>query len=145
MADRARAQAPARPSLRQGLPYAGLVVAGWAMLAPYVLLGPDINAAAKNEVADHVVPGVLIVLVSVAMLVRARSRVPESGFPLVAGLLVALAGVWMAATHLPLVNQARRGEAGVTYDVAAWHTIPGVVVLVLGLVWAGAYWSSAPD
>ena len=145
MAEAGGPEAPARSPLRPALPYAGLAAAVWAIAAPYVLLGPDINAAAKNEVADHVVPGVVMIGVCVTMLVRDRRPAPEGGFPLVAGLVVALAGLWMLATHLPLVNQAREGHVDVTYGVAAWHTVPGLVVLLLGLVWAGAYWSSVPD
>ena len=130
-------------SLKPSLPYVGLVIGAWASAAPYFLLGPDLNAAAKNEFADHVVPGALMILLSLAMLVRARNGTANAGasFPLIAGFGIVLAGIWMTATHLPLVRDARNDL--VEGSVAAWHTIPGLVVLVLGVVWAVAFWADA--
>ena len=128
-------------SLKQALPYLGLAIGVWAMAAPYVLLGPDLNAAAKNEFVDHVVPGMLMIGLSLGMLVRARSGASGGTFPLIAGFGIILAGIWMTATHLPLVRDARNDV--VDGGVATWHTVPGLVVLVLGLVWAGAFWSEA--
>lgn len=130
-------------SLKQSLPIVGLVIGVWATAAPYVLLGPDLNAAAKNEFADHVVPGALMIGLSLAMAMRARSGTATAGtsFPLIAGFGIVLAGIWMTATHLPLVRDAR--DDIVDGGVAAWHTIPGLVVLVVGAVWAIAFWSDA--
>ena len=128
-------------ALRAGLPWAGLLVGAWAMVAPYVLLGPDLNAEGSREVVDHVVPGVLLIGLSCVMAVGGR-RGPQGGnFPLLAGFGVLLAGLWMTATHLPLVTDARQGR--VSESVAAWHTVPGLVVMVLGAVWAAMYWSAA--
>ncbi|MGH9151567.1 MAG: hypothetical protein ACRD03_03970, partial [Acidimicrobiales bacterium] len=45
-------------SLRLALPVAGLVVAAWAVLPPYT--GPEIGTSTRVEVADHVVPAVLM-------------------------------------------------------------------------------------
>lgn len=140
----AKAQEASRPagSLRQALPYVGLAVGLWAAIAPYALLGPDLNASAKNEFADHVVPGALIIALSVAMSLRARSPGGGGGsFPLLAGFGVLLAGLWMTATHLPLVKDARNDI--VATDITAWHTLPGVVVLILGGIWAATFWSDA--
>lgn len=124
------------------MPYVGLGVGVWAALSPYVLLGADLNVQGSKEVADHVIPGVLIIGLSLAVLLRGRDAAPSGGvFPLVAGFGVLLAGLWMTATHLPLVSDARKGFAH--DDVAAWHTAPGLVVLALGLLWAALYWSSA--
>lgn len=133
-----------RPSsLKQSLPFVGLAVGVWAMAAPYVLLGPDLNAASKNEFADHVVPGILMLVLSLVMVVRARSGASTAGasFPLIAGFGIVLAGIWMTATHLPLVRDARNDI--VDGGVAAWHTLPGLVVLAVGLVWAVTFWSDA--
>ncbi|HEX2700834.1 MAG TPA: hypothetical protein VHM89_11600 [Acidimicrobiales bacterium] len=136
-----------RPNaFRQGLPYAGLLIGVWAAAAPYVLLGPDLNAAAKNEFADHVVPGLLTIVLSAAMIARTRSATsttPTGSFPLLAGFGVLLAGLWMTATHFPLVKDARNDL--VATDVTAWHTVPGLVVLALGAGWAAAHWSDAAD
>ena len=140
MADAAGNRPPAG-SLRTALPYAGLVLGVWALVAPYVLLGPDLNAEGSREFADHVVPGVLVLALSAAMLARNRRGAAAGSFPLVAGMGVALAGLWMTATHLPLVSDASDGV--VSESVAAWHTVPGLVVLALGVVWAGVHWSDA--
>lgn len=118
------------------LPWVGLAVAVWALLPPYT--GPELNTEQRVEVADHVVPAVLMGALALAALVRGRRG---GAFPLVAGLGIALAGLWMTATHVPLVNQARSGQ--VTYGAAAWHTTPGLVVLALGAVWAAVHWSAA--
>ncbi|HET7487278.1 MAG TPA: hypothetical protein VFJ85_05070 [Acidimicrobiales bacterium] len=129
--------------LKAALPVIALIVGVWALLAPYVGLGPDLNAAGKNEVADHVVPGLLMIGMAVAMLVRSRKPAGggESLFPLVAGGVIALAGLWMTATHLPLVRDARNGLT--TNKIMVWHTLPGLVVLVVGILWVVTYWSSA--
>lgn len=143
MAAQAAGTAP-RPGLRQALPWVGIVIGLWAVIPPYA--GPELaNLESRVEIADHVVPSIAMLAVSVAVLVLARRRSdPGTGsFPLVAGMVVLLAGLWMTATHVPLVNQARRDEAGVTWAAAIWHTAPGVVVTVLGLVWAAAWWSAA--
>ena len=133
--------------MKQSLPFVGLVIGAWASAAPYILLGPDLNASAKNEFADHVVPGALMIVLAVVMLMRARSGTATAGsaFPLLAGFGIILAGIWMTATHLPLVRDARNDI--VDGGVAAWHTIPGLVVLVLGVVWAITFWADAapPD
>lgn len=130
-------------SRRSNLPYAGLVVGVWATVAPYVLLGPDLNAEGSVEFADHVVPGLVMIVLSGVTLLRDRRATVAGSFPLVAGFVVLLAGLWMTLTHLPLVRDARNGL--VTDGVAAWHTVPGLVVLVLGVVWVAAYWSDAAE
>ena len=134
------AQAPGAPApsrLRRILPYAGLLIGFWALLPPYT--GPELNTETRVEVADHVVPSVLMLGLSVATLVRARRNPDQGAFGLAAGLGIALAGLWMTATHVPLVNQAR--DDLVSAGGAAWHTVPGLVVMALGVVWSSAYWS----
>lgn len=122
-------------SRRRALPVVGLVVAAIAVLPPYT--GPEIGTSDKVEVADHVVPAVLMALLSLAALVAGRRPRPGM-FPLVAGLGITLAGLWMTATHVPLVAQATRDE--VSYGTAAYHTVPGLLVLALGLVWTATHW-----
>ena len=122
------------------LPLVGLAVAVWAVLPPYS--GPEINTGTRVEIVDHVVPAVLLVAVSLWALFASRRPgfKPGSGM-LAAGLGVALAGMWMTATHVPLVAQANRDE--VSNAAAAYHTAPGLAVLALGAVWAIRYWSAA--
>lgn len=126
-------------SLRRALPVVGLVVAAWALLPPYT--GPEIGTSTRVEVADHVVPAVVMIALSVAALATARRPAPGL-FPLVAGAGVLLAGLWMTATHVPLVAQATRDEVAV--GAAAYHTAPGLAVLALGVVWVAAHWGDAP-
>lgn len=136
------APGPAPSTLRRALPFLGLVAAGWALLPPYT--GPDLATEMRVEIADHVVPSVLMIVLSVAALMRTRrseAGAPSGSFFLIAGLGIVLAGFWMVATHVPLVAQARRGE--VTNGVAAYHTAPGVAVLLLGLLWVALHWNDA--
>lgn len=114
----------------------------WALLPPYS--GPELATEMRVEIADHVVPSILMIVLSVAALARSRGAAAGStggSFMLIAGLGILLAGFWMVATHVPLVAQARRGE--VTNGVAAYHTAPGVAVMLLGLVWAALHWNDA--
>ncbi len=128
--------------LRGALPFLGLVVALWALLPPYS--GPELATEMRVEIADHVVPSILMIVLSAAALVRSRGSGAEGNkgsFMLLAGLGILLAGFWMVATHVPLVAQARRGE--VSNGVAAYHTAPGVAVMLLGLVWAALHWNDS--
>lgn len=125
---------------RKRLPLVGLAFGVWATLPPFV--GPSLAVARRVEIADHFVPGVIVLLVALAALVVCRRPTDPAATPmLLGGLTVAMAGLWMTATHVPLVAQALRDE--VAMGSAAYHTAPGVAVLALGLVWAGAYWSDA--
>lgn len=137
--DAAAGGAPRRnESLRRALPVIGLITAAVAVLPPYT--ASDIGTSMRVEVADHVIPAGVMVALSLGAL--ARRRRPGAGmFPLVAGLGVLLAGLWMTATHLPLVAQATRDE--VDAGVAAYHTVPGLIVLGFGIVWVAAHWSDA--
>ena len=124
------------------VPLLGVVVGLWGSLPRFVdsgLLTED-----RVEVVDHVVPGAVVVIVSLVALVVA-GRSPKPG-PLlfVAGLVVVLAGLFMVATHVPLVMQATRDEA--PWGGTLFHTSAALAVFGLGLLWASAYWSpTAPE
>ncbi|MGH9157565.1 MAG: hypothetical protein ACRD1K_17415 [Acidimicrobiales bacterium] len=126
------------------LAVAGLLIGAWASLPPYS--GPEINTETRVEVADHVIPAVVLVGLSLWALLRTRSAgaggkgSAGSGL-LIAGFGVLLAGLWMTATHLPLVAQARRDE--VSAAAALYHTLPGLAVLGLGVLWAARHWNDA--
>ena len=113
-------------------------MSAWAVLPPYS--GPKLNTETRVEVVDHVVPSIILIAASLIVLVVSRRKAETAaGFSLVAGFLVALAGLWMVATHVPLVAQANRGEVG--WGATLYHFTPSLAVLVLGLVWVGAHWS----
>lgn len=137
----ARADGPARDRDRvvesgttatRRLPVAGLLVAAWAVLPPYV--GPALATEPRVEVVDHVVPGLVVLAVSAGALV-AGARPAQTGVGMfAAGLAVVLAGFWMTATHVPLLAQAARAEAPV--GAAVYHTLPGLAVVAVGVAWA---------
>lgn len=111
-------------------------------------MGPELNTTDRVEIADHVVPGMVVLGIAVASLVmmsrrRGQQRRAHALSLLVCGFVVVLAGLWITATHLPLVAQASRQE--VTWGAAIFHTAPGVAVLVLGAAWVAAHWSAAGD
>ncbi len=124
---------------RRKLPWVGVLIGIWAVLPPYS--GPSLDTAQRVEVADHVVPGVVMVATAAAAYV-ASLRAAGATWLLMAALLVTLSGVWMTATHVPLVAQALRQEA--PWAATLYHTVPSVVVLGFGLVWAGSYWADVP-
>jgi hypothetical protein len=114
------------------------VIGAWAVVPPY--LGPKLDVATRVEVADHVVPGVAVLLASLATVLTLR-RAQSAVVTYVAGLVILLAGLWMVATHLPLVRQAVHQEVPV--GAVAFHAVPGLAVVALGSVWSVTAWSSS--
>ncbi|HUQ62255.1 MAG TPA: hypothetical protein VM121_00695 [Acidimicrobiales bacterium] len=121
----------------------GIVVGVWGALPRFV--SPELNVTDSKEVADHVVPALLVIALSVAALMLARGGAVPGMFMFVAGLAVCLAGVWMVATHVPLVAQAARHEPGVTWSATVWHSSAAAAVALLGIVWVATYWNAASD
>lgn len=119
---------------------AGLLVGAWALLPPYS--GPILNTADQVEFADHVVPGIAVIALSLAAVVFAR-RASNGNLLFAAGLGIVLAGFWMTATHVPLVLQATRGEA--PWGATIYHSLPGLAVLALGVAWAAIYRTAPSD
>lgn len=99
----------------------------WGILAPYAgrPVGLIVDAMPIVEVADHVIPGAAVLAVAGVSL--------AAGHRFFAGsLLVLLAGIWMTATHVPLLVQAANG--GASMSAALFHSIPGMVIVVLGAI-----------
>jgi hypothetical protein len=142
--ERGRSEGPDAPRSRLSAKLAilGLVLGVWAVLPPYT--GPDINTETRVEVADHIVPAVvLLAVVTWSFFLLRRPDLPGLSL-LAAGLAILLAGIWMTATHLPLMNQAFRGGAGdPSLGAALYHTLPGLAVGALGLVWSAVHWRQA--
>ena len=112
----------------------GFLTGAWALIPPYT--GPPLNTAAQVEFVDHVVPGIVVIAISaLAFLFAGRADAAAALFP--AGLGIVLAGFWMSATHAPLVLQAVREEA--PWGATIYHSLPGIAVLGLGVVWALTY------
>lgn len=129
------------PDLVRILPLAGLPVAFWASLPQWT--GPRLNVAAATEVADHTIPAVFVVLASLVGILAGRRAHGPGALRLIAGMVVVLAGLWMLATHLPLVAQAARNEA--PWPATIYHTSPALAVFGLGLLWSAVTWAEAGD
>ena len=116
------------------------IVAGLLGILPFFVT-PELDTARSAEIADHVVPGVLVVAAAGAVfLAHRRGGVTPTSF-LVAALAILLAGIWMVSTHVPLLNQARRGDA--PWGASLYHSAAAVIVLAVGVAWASAAWTQA--
>ena len=129
------------PDLARILPLVGLGVAFWASLPKYS--GPALNTAADAEVASHVIPAVVVLLAAIVGILAGRRAQGPGALRLIAGMTVLLTGMWMLATHLPLVAQATRGEA--PWAGTIYHTASALAVFGLGLLWSTVTWSEAGD
>ena len=142
---RAAAPAPAAgPDLPRLLPLVGLPVALWASLPQYS--GPAINTSATTEVVDHIIPAILVVLCSLVGIAASRRPQGPGALRFIAGLGVLLAGLWMIATHFPLVAQTMRGgPEAASWAATIYHSSSALAVFGLGLLWATATWAEADD
>jgi hypothetical protein len=132
------------PDLARLMPLVGLGVAVWASLPQYS--GPAINTSATTEIVDHIVPAVLILLASIVGILAGRRPQGPGALRLIAGMAVMLAGLWMLATHFPLVAQTMRGGPdAATWAATIYHTAPALAVFGLGLLWSTVTWAEADD
>jgi hypothetical protein len=129
------------PDLARLMPLVGLPVALWASLPKWS--GPKLNVAAATEVADHVIPAAIVLLASVVGILAGRRAQGPGALRLIGGMFVLLAGLWMMATHLPLVAEATRNEA--PWPATIYHTSAAFAVFGLGLLWATVTWSEGAD
>lgn len=138
---RAPVAAAPGPDLPRLLPFVGLAVAVWASLPRYS--GPKLNVAQSTEVVDHVFPAIVVLLASLAGIAASRRAKGPGATRFLGGMAVLLAGLWMMATHLPLVAQAGRGDA--PWPATIYHTSSALAVFGLGLLWATVTWSEAGE
>jgi hypothetical protein len=132
------------PDLPRLMPLVGLGVAVWASLPQYS--GPAIDTSATTEIVDHIVPAVLILLASIVGILAGRRPQGPGALRLIAGMAVMLAGLWMLATHFPLVAQTMRGGPdAATWAATIYHTAPALAVFGLGLLWSTVTWAEADD
>lgn len=114
--------------------------AGFLGMLPFFVT-PELNTARSAEIADHVVPGLLVVVAAGAVLAgRRRDGVGPMSF-LIAGFVILLAGVWMVSTQVPLLNQARRGDA--PWGASLYYSASALLVLTVGAGWVAAGWTQA--
>ncbi len=130
---------PAGATVSTRLLAAGIAAGILGMLPFFVT--PELDTARSAEIADHVVPGLLVVVAAGAVLVaHRRGRVGAMPF-LMAGVAILLAGIWMVSTHVPLLNQARRGDA--PWGASLYHSASAVIVLCVGVAWTSTAWTQA--
>lgn len=110
-----------------------LLLSLWSITVPSLgrRLGLGVEVPAKVEVVDHVIPGIAAAIASIVALALLRRRSGDDIGLLLAAGVVALSGLWMTTTHLPLVVQA--GQGIVPWPAAIWHSAAGPVILGLGV------------
>ncbi|MGI8983398.1 MAG: hypothetical protein ACR2HM_02505 [Acidimicrobiales bacterium] len=132
------------PDLARILPLVGLGVAVWASLPQYS--GPKLSVDASKEVADHIIPAVLVLLASVVAILAGRRPQGPGALRLIAGMAVLLAGLWMMATHIPLLLQTMRGgDDAASWAATIYHFSSSLAVFGLGLLWSTVTWAEADD
>lgn len=121
-----------RRNWRLGLFEVLVAISVWAVLMPYT--GRAFGMAgdsAIREVVALTVPGA-VALLTAAWWAR-RLQAEAAGAPVavpdrVIGLLF-LCGLWMVGTHLKMASQVPTGHAEI--DVAVYHVLPGLAIMVL--------------
>jgi hypothetical protein len=104
--------------------------------APYTgeAIGFYVPVPARVEIVDHVVPAVVTSLVALYSLAIGR-------FPFTGMLVVSLAGLWMTATHAPLLANALGGVEPMS--AALWHSLPGIGLFIAALVGIAVLWNDS--
>lgn len=105
----------------------------WSIVVPYLgpRLGFELAVAGRVEVVDHVVPGLAIGAGGALALSLLRGGRSGSVPSLALACAIALAGLWITATHVPLLADAGRGL--VPWGTAWFHAAPGALILALAL------------
>ncbi len=106
----------------------------WSIAIPYVgpSLGLILDVPTRLEVADHAIPGVIVAASVLVSLRRPRLEAPRQAiFLTIAAGVAFLAGLWMTSTHVPLLFDAAGGL--VAWGTALFHSIPGLLVMLLAL------------
>ena len=109
-------------------------IGAWNALVPYLgkALGLSVDVAATVEVVDHVLPGLAVLAAGWWLRMLAR-RGPWSASPqsLPAAIVCVLGGLWVVASHVPLLVDAADDQ--VDWGAAIWHSLAGLPIVVLGL------------
>jgi len=108
-------------------------LAAWAVAVPWLAraVGLPLDVATRLEVVDHVVPG-LLVLVCCGLLLHPRTGGSSGSLPRLAMIGIGvLAGLWITATHAPLLPEAIDGAS--PWGPALIHLSAGPPVTVAAL------------
>ena len=117
-----------------------MAVAVWGALPHFVT--PPLDTENLVEIVDHVIPGLVVFAVSLGAILAQRQPGRGGNFLFFGGLTLVLAGLWMVATHLPLLAQATRGEA--PWAGTLYHSASALSVFAFSLIWMAANWN-APE
>jgi len=96
-----------------------------------------LNVARRLEIADHVIPG-LVIAGCVGLVILARRGAKRNTWVAPAALgVVFLAGLWITATHVPLIFQAADERPDAPWNSAIFHSIwgPPIALVSLWLLW----------
>ncbi len=127
------------------LPFIGMLIGLWAILPPYVVAFGKLEVRSTVEFVDHALPGAAVLAVALTGLVQLRRARPSQMLLFAGGGVITLAGFWMLSTHIGLLSSAREGN--VPGGAVAWHGLPGIAVMLLGIAWTARFWDTdeAPD
>lgn len=106
----------------------------WSIAIPYA--GPAFGlappAAPGLEIADHVIPGIVVAVASVAIVMGSLSPGPTTPHVRLLPAIIALAGLWTVSSHVGLVVQAAQQDR--PWGLALFHSFPGPPILILAVV-----------
>ena len=130
---------PALPSVSRPIEVQRCValaaIGAWTAIVPYLgsALGLKVDVAARVEVVDHVIPGLLVVVAGLYLSrIARRGELRRERFALPLAGVCFLAGFWVLATHVPLLGDAAQSDQA--WDAAIWHSISALPILILA-VW----------
>lgn len=110
--------------------------AGLALIAgsaPYSgeAFGLVVPVEPKVEIVDHVLPAAVVLVAALVNLYAGKTTLGGV-------LTIALAGLWITATHAPLLIDAGAGNVG--WAAALWHSLPGIAIFIGALLTTVALW-----
>ncbi len=115
------------------------VLGVWSIAVPFAAtaLGMHLKVTRRLEIADHVVPGLVIAGAAVLLIVARRRPVPDAWMAPASLGIAFLGGLWITATHVPLILQAADGRVGAPWDASIFHSLwgPPIVLVSLWLLW----------
>lgn len=115
-------------------------MAVWAALPFFV--SPPLDTDNVVEFVDHVVPALVVLAVCIDALIVQRRPDGGGNHLFVGGLALVLAGLWVVATHLPLVSQAAQPGDEAPWAGTIYHSASAVAALGFSLIWMAANWNA---
>ncbi len=115
------------------------VLGVWSIAVPFAAtaLGMHLDVTRRLEIADHVVPGLAIAGAAALLILAWRRALPNTWMAPTALGIIFLGGLWITATHVPLIIQAADGRVRAPWDASIFHSLwgPPVALVSLWLLW----------